>query len=46
LGGAGMRTGLGVTVAEHNHGRRLSSTNDEFGHRGAGDGEAPVGLKS
>jgi hypothetical protein len=41
-----MRMRLGVTVAEHNRGRRLSSTSDEFGRRGPGDGEAPAGLKN
>jgi hypothetical protein len=41
-----MRTGLGVTVAEHDRGRRPSSTDDKFGRRGPGDGEAPTGLKN
>jgi hypothetical protein len=45
-GGAGMRTRLGVTVAEHDRGWRPSSTGDEFGHRGPGDGEASAGLKN
>jgi hypothetical protein len=45
-GGAGMRTRLGVTVEEHDRGRRPSSTGDEFGRRGPGDGEAPAGLKN
>jgi hypothetical protein len=33
-------------VAEHDRGRRPSSTGDEFGRRGPGDGEAPTGLKN
>jgi hypothetical protein len=33
-------------VAEHDRGRRPSSTGDEFGHRGPSDGEAPAGLKN
>jgi hypothetical protein len=41
-----MRTRLGVTVAEHDHGRRLSSTGDEFGRRGLGNEEASAGLKN
>jgi hypothetical protein len=41
-----MRTGLGVTVAEHDRGRRPSSTSDEFGRMGPGNGEAPAGLKN
>jgi hypothetical protein len=41
-----MRTRLGVTVAEHDRGQRPSSTGDEFGRRGPGDGEDPVGLKN
>uniref|UniRef100_A0A804PE46 Uncharacterized protein n=1 Tax=Zea mays TaxID=4577 RepID=A0A804PE46_MAIZE len=41
-----MRTRLGVTVAEHDRRRRPSSTGDEFGRRGPGDEEAPVGLKN
>jgi hypothetical protein len=41
-----MRTRLGVMVAEHDRGRRPSSTGDEFGRRGPGDGEAPTGLKN
>jgi hypothetical protein len=45
-GGAGMRTRLGTTVAEHDRGRRSSYTDDEFGCRGPGDGEAPTGLKN
>jgi hypothetical protein len=36
----------GVTVTEHDRGRRPSSTDDEFGRRGPGDGEAPAGLKN
>jgi hypothetical protein len=45
-GGAGMRARLGVTVAEHDRGRRPSSTGDEFRRRGPGDWEAPTGLKN
>jgi hypothetical protein len=45
-GGAGMRTRLGVTVAEHDRGWRPSSTGDEFWRRGPGDGEALGGLKN
>jgi hypothetical protein len=41
-----MRTGLGVTVVEHDRGWRPSSTGGEFGRRGPGDGEAPAGLKN
>jgi hypothetical protein len=41
-----MMTGLGVTVAEHDRGRRPSSTGDEFERRGPGDREAPVGMKN
>jgi hypothetical protein len=41
-----MRTRLRVTVAENNRGRWPSSTDDEFGRRGPGDGEAPAGLKN
>jgi hypothetical protein len=41
-----MRTRLGVTVAEHDRGRRSCSTGDEVGRRGPGDGEAPAGLKN
>jgi hypothetical protein len=40
-----MRTRLGVTVAEHDRGRRPSSTGDEFGRSRPGDGEALAGLK-
>jgi hypothetical protein len=46
LGGAGVRTGLGVTVAEHDRGQRPSSTGDEFMRRGPSDEEAPAGLKN
>jgi hypothetical protein len=41
-----MRTGLGVTVAEHDRGRQSSSTSDEFGRRGPGDGEGLASLKN
>jgi hypothetical protein len=41
-----MRTRLGVMVAEHDRGRRTSSTDDEFRRKGPGDGEAPAGLKN
>jgi hypothetical protein len=44
-GGAGTRARLGLTVAEHDRGRRPSSTGDEFGCRGSGDREAPASLK-
>jgi hypothetical protein len=33
-------------VAEHDRGWWPSSTSDEFGRRGPGDGEAPPGLKN
>jgi hypothetical protein len=33
-------------VAEHDRGRRPSSTGDEFGRIRPGDEEAPVGLKN
>jgi hypothetical protein len=45
-GGAETRARLGLTVAEHDHGRRPSSTSDEFGHKGPSDGEAPASLKN
>jgi hypothetical protein len=35
-----------MTVAEHDRGRRPSSTDDEFGRRGPGDGETPASLKN
>jgi hypothetical protein len=41
-----MRTGLGAMVAEHDRGRRPSSTSDQFERRGPGDGEDPAGLKN
>jgi hypothetical protein len=45
-GGAGTRARLGVTVVEHDRGRWASSTGDEIGRRGPGDGEAPASLKN
>jgi hypothetical protein len=45
-GGAGTRAGLGVTVAEHDRGRSPSSTGDEIGRRGPGNGEALASLKN
>jgi hypothetical protein len=45
-GGAGTRVGLGMTVAEHDRGRRPSSTGDGIGRRGPGDGQAPASLKN
>jgi hypothetical protein len=45
-GGAGTMARLGLMVEEHGRGRRSSSTGDEFGRRGPGDGEAPASLKN
>jgi hypothetical protein len=45
-GGAGMRARLGLMVAEHDRGRWPSSTGNEFGRRGPGEGEAPASLKN
>jgi hypothetical protein len=45
-GGAGKVARLGLTVAEHGHGRRPSTTGGMFGRRRSGDGEAPTGLKN
>jgi hypothetical protein len=38
-GGTGMRARLGLTLVEHDRGWRPSSTGDEFGLRGSGDGK-------
>jgi hypothetical protein len=45
-GGARTRARLGLTIEEHDCGRRSSSTGNEFGRRGLGDGEALASLKN
>jgi hypothetical protein len=45
-GGVGTMVRLGLTVAEHGHERRPSSTDDEFGRRGPGNGGALASLKN
>jgi hypothetical protein len=45
-GGAGTRARLGLMVAEHDRGRQPSSTGDEFGRRGPGEGESLASLKN
>jgi hypothetical protein len=45
-GGAGPVARLCLTVAEHGHGRRSSSTGGRFRRRRHGDGEAPTSLKN
>jgi hypothetical protein len=44
--GAGTVARLCMTMVEHGHGRRPSSTGGGFGRRRPSDGEAPASLKN